>query len=735
MIAPISSSRRDGQSSFTKLSVYLLHGRRHCEAFRGDFVLSDNILSVETVDIEMAAVARENVRAKDPLFHYQLAWKPGERPTKEQWDAAAKKSIRDLEFEGHQYLIEAHDDKEHFHVHVMINRIHPETYRASYPKFSMRTLDKCCREIEHEQGWEESPGLYRWSPEQGAAVRNTPEEMERHRHEAKSISVHGPASKIEAHRDVNSLHAYARNGGARDLKALLDRDRCSWREAHALLQSYGLEIEKSERGGYTVHALGTELRVKASDVFRSAFSGKANRARTEQKLGAWEPRAQTADPAHPKYSPHERDPKRRDEQRAQREQDRRQLRSEYRTYGINQRLELRTFDAAVRNQRKEIAARLKAQRTEIRSSAMSSAEKKSAISVAVARSVAERRVLAASALQQRASMRTLEYPDWVALVAESGDKRAAAQLRGWKYRDKKRSKSAFDYAASEPGVIHFSGASAAEHDWSRLTNDRLKQELQRSEELAKTLAQVRWKLNKRSGDVMYLIAGRESIVDRGRVLSVLDSDEATIVLGLEMAVRKFGQTITAEGSVAWKQKVANVAARNNVFVQFADPTMQRTFETERRKGALREQRLSALESVSAAVRQSGDNEIPLKRFQVDALTDAVFGRGRGSGYVDDLQKDLQPGERKKGTVRGLFELLVSRSNQGAFSYTASVLPGKCEELETILKAALDRLSDIESIKMRTKSDRDRSLEREKSRGLVVTRTGAARETEKDGQGR
>jgi len=68
----------------------------------------------------------------------------------------------------------------------MVNRVHPDTYRAYYPQFSKRSLDKALREIEAEQGWKHSHGLYRWDEGLRQAVRNTPEQMR----ELRDYSVH-----------------------------------------------------------------------------------------------------------------------------------------------------------------------------------------------------------------------------------------------------------------------------------------------------------------------------------------------------------------------------------------------------------------------------------------------------------------------------------------------------------------------------------------------------------------
>ncbi len=94
MLAPISGTRKDGRSSFRALKDYLaqeVDSETGEIRPRGEIVLSANLLSLETAAAEMRGVANENARVKDPVYHYQLCWQPGERPTQMQWESAAKK--------------------------------------------------------------------------------------------------------------------------------------------------------------------------------------------------------------------------------------------------------------------------------------------------------------------------------------------------------------------------------------------------------------------------------------------------------------------------------------------------------------------------------------------------------------------------------------------------------------------------------------------------------------------
>jgi hypothetical protein len=293
MIPKIMAPRRDGRSSFQRLEQYLTveqkHGSREWIA-RGPVMLSANIFSLESAAKEMRAAAAQNPLVESPVMHFQTAWPPGERPTETQWRSCAERMIQELGFGEHQYLIAAHDDKEHFHVHVMLNRVHPETAKAHNPRLSRLTLHRVARELEHEFGWAETDGLYRWDRQRNQAVRNTKEELEaiRDRREQTLGKTPQQMSSQDHFREESSLKVFAAKQPAATIRKLLAGE-ANWQRFHQALSRHGLAIYKAEQGGYTVGVDGSEVRVKASDVFRFAFSGKEARSRTEAKLGPYEP--------------------------------------------------------------------------------------------------------------------------------------------------------------------------------------------------------------------------------------------------------------------------------------------------------------------------------------------------------------------------------------------------------------------------------------------------------------
>jgi hypothetical protein len=65
-----------------------------------------------------------------------------------------------------------------------------------------------------------------------------------------------------------------------------------------------------------------------------------------------------------------------------------------------------------------------------------------------------------------------------------------------------------------------------------------------------------------------------SAIDRGRIVTVLNQDEAAVLFSLEMAIQKYGSRIACTGTVEWKGMVTKTAAQYGISVQFTDPEMQ-----------------------------------------------------------------------------------------------------------------------------------------------------------------
>ena len=150
--------------SFKGLSGYLLRGPNNDNPERVDWTVTHN-LGTDDPELAWRIMADTSRRAdelkkaagfgaggrksKGPVLHYVLSWKPGEAETltKEEMQRAALDSLKVLgkqrskrrnmktqSGDEHQAVIVAHRDKGHCHVHVMLNRVHPE-HGLSMPSY------------------------------------------------------------------------------------------------------------------------------------------------------------------------------------------------------------------------------------------------------------------------------------------------------------------------------------------------------------------------------------------------------------------------------------------------------------------------------------------------------------------------------------------------------------------------------------------------------------------------
>lgn len=74
----------------------------------------------------IAATGRKSTKA---VYAYSLAWHPDEagKIDRAEMMRAAEASLMAIGAEGHQAMIVAHRDEPHPHVHVIVNRVHPDT--------------------------------------------------------------------------------------------------------------------------------------------------------------------------------------------------------------------------------------------------------------------------------------------------------------------------------------------------------------------------------------------------------------------------------------------------------------------------------------------------------------------------------------------------------------------------------------------------------------------------------
>ena len=76
---------------------------------------------------EILATQQMNTRTtKDKTYHLIVSFSAGENPSKEILDDVEKTICKDLGFAEHQRVSVVHYDTDNVHMHIAINKIHPE---------------------------------------------------------------------------------------------------------------------------------------------------------------------------------------------------------------------------------------------------------------------------------------------------------------------------------------------------------------------------------------------------------------------------------------------------------------------------------------------------------------------------------------------------------------------------------------------------------------------------------
>jgi len=91
-------------------------------------------------------------KCTDPVKTISLSWHPSETPTPEQMIEAADGFLAKMGWSEHQAVYVGHNDTEHAHIHIILNRIHPETGRVLGDHRDFRRAQDWALDYEKEHG-------------------------------------------------------------------------------------------------------------------------------------------------------------------------------------------------------------------------------------------------------------------------------------------------------------------------------------------------------------------------------------------------------------------------------------------------------------------------------------------------------------------------------------------------------------------------------------------------------
>lgn len=559
MLAKVHRARADGRSSVAQLQKYLDRNAR------ADLRLVGQVESWESASDEILGVIRQNERCRQPLYHFTVSWREGERPTPDQVDDAVHLLIRDLGFGDHQWLAATHNDTENYHVHIVVNRVNPDDFRAHSPRLDYHTLAKTCRRLERKHGWTQDKGAYAMTPD-GELVRTRRSDTD------DSPSPSDGAMAVEERHGTESFQTWLGGEPARELASALEREP-SWSTVHNVLRRFSCAYAIKGSGAIIFDLTDPGKVAKASQLGRWA-----SLKQLEKRLGPYQaaddnPRASEEAASSGSTQRSYQDGRDYAERRAERPSDRAAERQALR---VLYQQELRMYYGLVRErrsaERRQLAEEHRRRRADLRARQHTDrqtrlaqdwhgrfAERRAAVSIIAMEQLQQRDALAEELRRERQALRArqsaaraLNWREWLQKQIDEGNERAEAarsELRGLRHRERRRA------GKDKERRRHFEAANGAEGHHP----------LDSRHFFAAGVSSL--------GVTYHRLDGREAFFDDGRRLWMSDNSEETLRTAMKLAGLKWGGKIKVGGfNDEEKELLVRIAAKEGL--SFVDADMQ-----------------------------------------------------------------------------------------------------------------------------------------------------------------
>jgi hypothetical protein len=231
MIAKVETQSGKGFTSFAVLDSYI-------ERFEAAFAVRRSPLldSRESIPEQMDGVARKaHALVRNPAYHFVLSWDRGGVSQEKIW-ATVDRALSKLGCSEHQWVAAHHIDTTHDHVHVLVNRVHPQTHKAWSPQNDYYKLQELSMELEP--------------------------------FERSETSLSSRAADFEIWSGQQSMQTWTRERVMPAIREILKSPQQTWEQLHGALGNYGLRYDLADGVAQLVDRSGKAprfLKARAAD--------------------------------------------------------------------------------------------------------------------------------------------------------------------------------------------------------------------------------------------------------------------------------------------------------------------------------------------------------------------------------------------------------------------------------------------------------------------------------------
>jgi hypothetical protein len=469
--------------------------------------------------VEMADLAEAARLSPQPVQHWIISWRQGEQPTATQADEGVRMFLDELGLREHQCIYALHRNTDNYHLHLAVNRVHPDTERVVTVNggFDIEVAHRAIARIERAPGWQrEERGRY--IALEGGEVRRAPTlEPQKRQPTTRGRDLENQTGQKSAQRVAIEL-------GADVLRRARD-----WDDLHLQLADRGMRFER--KGSGAVLWIG-DVAVKASTAGRDC-----SLSALEKRLGELVPARAPAPvrrPAPEPVDPVDRGWKtyalEKQSHYAERTQQREQLRGQHRN---------RWEDLLTRHRKERrdcLACDWRGKGAELNGL-------RSTLAACHAREKAElreRQHLERQRLRER-------FPRWPPFEEWLRERRSPELADEWRFRDR------------TPASI---------------VGDR--EDPARVRDIRAFTAEVRgWEVHYGRADEP---RGGPSFIDRGREIRIHDLRRESVLAALQLSAQKWG-TFQVFGSDQYKRLCVDLAVEHGF--RITNPELQQTITDQR----------------------------------------------------------------------------------------------------------------------------------------------------------